>query len=241
METQTSPPIQSIQQWNAIRLEGSLETIQSIFDKAGNYFFLDTGNMSTLYNRMHLYLGYDNENLQVYAVSDIADNVDNLQQAFSGYQHHQSQANNPVLSGIEQYVDLKLVPSTLSTVNQDIIDRLSNKPELVVEINNWNTYKNDWAAQAFQSKTILQAFKINTADFIPEDIHACFFALKGEEGSFEIDLVIVSTGLKEIGQMMKNKEPYTEQSIFEDLARPVPPFDPTFEGMGIANIFLQND
>lgn len=239
METKTLPPIQSIQQWNTIRTNGSVESIQSIFDTAGNYFFLDTGNMSTLYNRMHLYLGYDNENLQAYAVSDIADAEGNLQQAFSGYQQHQSEANNPILSNIEQYVDLKLVPATLSTVTQDIIDRLSNKPALVESINNWNTYKSDWAAQAFQNKTILQAFKINTADFIPEDIHACFFALKGEEGAFEIDLVIVSTGLKEIGQMMKNKEPYTEQSIFEDLARPVPPFDPSFEDMGIANMFLQ--
>lgn len=239
METKTLQPIQSIQHWNSIRTNGPLGTIESILDKAGNYFFLDTGNMSTLYNRMHLYFGYDNENLQVYAVSDIADTEGNLQQAFSGYEKHQSKTDNPTVSNIEQYVDMKLVPSTLSTVSQDIIDKLSNKPELVAEINNWIQYKNDWATQAFNNRTILQAFKINTADFIPGDIHACFFALKGESGAFEIDLVIVSTGLKEIGQMMKDKQPYTEQSFFEDLARPVPPFDPALDGMGIADIFLQ--
>jgi hypothetical protein len=241
METKTLSPIESIQKWNLIRTGTSEKLIQSVFDKAGNYFFLDTGNMSTLYNRFHLYLGYDNENLQAYVVSDIADTGDNLIQAYSDYKEHELKAGSkkPLLTETE-YVDLKLVPATLSTVSQDIIDRLSNKPALVTSINNWINKKSEWVAQAYSNGTILQAFKINAIDFMPGDVHACFFALNEEEnGNLEIDLVIVNTGLKDIGNMISKKEPYTEQSIFEDLARPVPPFDPIFEGMGLAIKYLQ--
>jgi len=220
-------PTDCIQNWNTARQNQNLVT--SLLNEAGNYFLLDTGNISSLFNTLHIYMGCNDNEIQLFSVPGIADNFDNLQISHERYLSSNSGQENPL--DMKGYINSKLLPITLSSVKENIEEKIVGEPSpqeqlLINSINNWGEVGsiNNWVESIFEkgaAEQMVQVFDIDISDFKPGQIHACYFALTT---SGVVDLVIVNTETNQILNLFKDQTNYDSQSEFRDMARPVPPF-----------------
>ncbi len=220
-------PTDCILNWNTARLDAS--SITSLLNDAGNYFLLDTGNISSLFNTLHIYMGCNDNEVQLFALPGMADNTKNLQTSFERYQSSNSGKENPL--SMKAYIDSKLLPISISSKKENIQEKIVGEPSpaeqtLINSINNWGEVGsiNNWIESIFEkgaAANMVQAFDIDISDFKPGQIHACYLALTAEE---VIDLVIINTATNQILNLFKDQTNYDNESAFRDMARPVPPF-----------------
>ncbi|WP_420572291.1 hypothetical protein [Kordia sp.] len=208
-----TPSIASIAQWyKTMTGENVKENLKSIIAASGNYFILDTGNLSTItqYDKFHIYLGLDAGGaLKLYAVPGANDKAENI-----------------------NIYTLNLIPISVSFTKGKIEDTFANHQDLIKNANNWlNEDELDkWIDNVYSQENgnlIPLAFRIDASDFKAGDVHACYFALKFDDelGFRNMDLVIANTGPDQIPMLLLDGTPYDKSSVFEDMARPVPPYD----------------
>lgn len=236
-------PTDCILNWNAARQNAN--SVASLLNNAGNYFLLDTGNISSIFNKLHIYLGCNETEIQLFALPSIADNFKNLQGSFERYQNSNSGKENPL--NMEGYINSKLLPIAVATKKEHIKETIMGEPspgeqQLINSINKWGDEGSisNWIENIFEkgaAEHMIQAFEIDISDFKPGQIHACYFALTAEE---VIDLVIVNTETNQILNLFKDKTNYDNTSQFRDLATLVPPFGVNGSSLDYANFGILN-
>lgn len=201
-----TPSMTNIDRWNSLingNDENRLQKVKDIFAKAGNYFILDTGNISadSHYNYFHVYFGLDDaDTLKLYVLPKEDD------------------------KDIDIYT-LNLIPIPPFGTDDKVVDPFANRQDLIQDINAWQNLesRNSWLD--VNHNALPWAFCIDASDFNPGDVHACYFAIRNnKEYGKLMDLVIANTGAKDIPSLIKEKKPYDKSSVFKDMARPVPPF-----------------
>lgn len=220
-------PLYSIQSWkSAVSNE---QTVSDIFTNSGNYFTLQTGNISHIFNTLHVYLGVtavqENQELVLYAVPGLCDYSQHMNDEFTRYQESKKQTQEE--TGLEIRVNSKL--ETIGLYNADIQSKFNGnytpeEQQLIESIIAWNTPKtrNAWINSLYnQNKPMVLALDINISDFVMAEAHTCYLALKQVEGGYQMDLVIESTTT---GKFLNIETDASGVTSLRDMARPVPPF-----------------
>jgi hypothetical protein len=197
-------PLFCINQWAIARTNEVL--LNSLFSASGNSFSLNSARLGG--EKLHIYIGYDGEDLSLYTIPSEADTG--------------SSVSNASLTKIA----IAAEKQTLASSSRDSQNRI----ELIEAINNWTDPANiaSWVSQNFSAKTsentILQTFIIDTTDFMSDHNYEGYFALKITEEDkkpvYTIDLVVVNT---DTGQIL-NLVNVGNATHYRDLARLVPPF-----------------
>lgn len=234
MDNTKSPltPTDCISNWNVARQKEELATV--LLSSTGNYFLLDTGNISSIFNTLHIYIGYNNENLELYALPSIVESGQNLTISHNRYKQYEEEKGAKNILNFLDYVNSKLLPISLLNNQDGIEKKISGTPnaaeeKLIQSINSWDDpeKKAAWISRLFKesSDSMVLAFDIDISDFKPGQIHACYFALNQDENeNFTVDLVIINTETNQILNLMVDHTNYDKTSQYRDMARPVPPF-----------------
>ncbi|MEM6722219.1 MAG: hypothetical protein AAF611_23025 [Bacteroidota bacterium] len=196
-------PLLSIDNWSALAKEAPNDGIISLFAKSGNSFPLTLNETMKDAERLHIYLGFNtSETIEFYVIPADMDETSN------------------------KSIDTCGVSTPLDATQQKITS--SSKSPLVGWVNNWCDagLRNGWLTSLEQA---VQVFVIHTTDFVVNDLHKCYLALKPntkEVGTYRVDLVIQNTVT---GQFLNVEEPPTSDTLgtpqFADMARPVPPYN----------------
>ncbi|ANQ51513.1 hypothetical protein MY04_4169 [Flammeovirga sp. MY04] len=204
-----------IVQWSEVRT--NKDSVVSLFQNHGNSFtFTKTmDQMPKADSIIHAYIGYDaaTNALSFTVLTANSDTVGNT----SCLTFAPLSAQKDTLASFEE----------VSENNKDSISwKLANK-----RINRWrnDNKRNKWIDECFSpddSTQVFQAFAINTIDFEYGEEHQCFLSLKkvmvkGKK-QYRPDLIIVNTTSDEIVSFSVS----AASADVEDLATPVPPFDP---------------
>jgi len=193
-------PTISIENWSALAQEAPNDGIISLFEKSGNSFPLTLNAKMKEAERLHIYFGLNSSGeIQFYVIPAGLDKTTNKSILTCG--------------------EIVAIDTTQQTVNSN-----SGSP-LVGWINNWcnETLRNGWLTGLNQA---VQVFVIHTDDFVVNDLHKCYLALKLEgDKKYKVDLVIQNTVTDEF---LNVEQPSTDAdatgAYFADMARPVPPF-----------------
>ena len=199
-------PILSIENWSAISQDAPVDGIISLFETSGNSFPLTLDATLKASERLHIYFTLDGSGKVEFFVIPAASD---------------QKINKSIYSD-------GLYPVPLGVAQKTIAN--PNKNELVTWINNWcnETMRNAWLTNITKAPQVLV---IHTTDFVVNDLHNCYLALKPNtnpqtQSKYALDLVIENTVT---GMFLNVEEPTTNASDalgaqFADMARPVPPF-----------------
>ncbi|WP_298512564.1 hypothetical protein [uncultured Kordia sp.] len=212
---------------------GDQKDAKKSFDSSGNSFILNSiGTISQFYNTIHVYIAVDTYGgaIQMYAVPGMCDYEDYIIKGYDRYKISRSSRKLP-LEGFAEYVNTKLVPMKLSTVNvKEVFNGTytGDKKILVESIKDWNdtTKRDTWLSQLYTNKKkVVQAFDIDASDFENGCSHTCYLALKtnpaGSKETYSIDLVVENT---KTGALLNLVSTDDGTMLLRDMARPVPPF-----------------
>ncbi|QHI38600.1 hypothetical protein IMCC3317_39940 [Kordia antarctica] len=196
----------SITTWNNMRLK-NLEEIKNLFTNTGNHFSLSLGNTSICSHKLHVYFAYSDGALQFYAIPSDSD---------------ERNKERPV-------EDLALFSIPLSTQMTKILSENPADEKYIDWINNWcnDSIRNNWLDNVSKNGNVIQAFVINTADFMMNTTHKCYLALRPtseNENIYMIDLVVENTKTNDILNAGSGETEGGIEPQFRDMARPVPPF-----------------
>jgi len=205
----------SIKKWYDKRETKSF--LESYLSRAGNSFTFKFDR--PISNYLHIYLALDDrEVLNFYFIEENDDKLKNNKWISSS---KLSSHKEPLPSKLKESYESKKLPYQ----------------EVVKWVDNWNDEKirREWLDTNFNSKiennTIPLAFKIDSSDFSVGAKHECFLALKKINSTYIADIVVYNN---ESGEILNLKEKVqVEDSTYEDLARPVPPFGDSYNDYGV--------
>lgn len=207
----------NIKRWYEKRNDKSI--LESYLTEVGNRFTFKPDRSISAY--LHIYLAINNEDeLSFYVIEENDD----------------KHKKNNWLSASVISSHKEPLPSKLIESNKDYLAKLPYK-EVVKWVDNWNDEKirGQWIDDNFNSKlennTIMLAFRINSADFSEGVRHECFLALKKIKSKYVADIVVYNTDSLKI--VNTSKAINAEDSTYEDLARPVPPFGGDYDDYGV--------
>lgn len=207
----------NIKHWNDKRKDKSF--LETYFSKSGNRFSFKPNKEISGY--LHIYLALtDNKELNFYFIKENDDKQKkNDWLSVSALSHHKEP-----------------LPPNLAENSEGHTGKLPYK-KVVKWVDNWNDDKirGEWIEANFNKKqennTIMLAFRIDSSDFIVGTRHECFLALKKVKSKYIADIVVYNTdNFKILNSQNTNA---TEESTYEDLARPVPPFGDDYETYGV--------
>jgi len=205
----------NIKRWYEKRKDQSF--LDSYFDKAGNRFSFQPNRQVTDY--LHIYLAMNDEGvLNFYFIEENDD----------------KHKKNNWLSATALSPHKEPLPAKLMEDANDQPTKLPYK-KVAKWVDNWNDEKirGEWIKTNFNRKpennTIMLAFRINSLDFKVGVMHECFLALKKIKSKYVADIVVYNTD----NFNLLNAQNTVEDSSYEDLARPVPPFGDDYDDYGV--------
>ncbi|MBB3696768.1 hypothetical protein KMW28_22990 [Flammeovirga yaeyamensis] len=200
-----------ISNWDKARLDK--DQVIKIFSSNSNTFHFTKEAFSS---KVHVYLGYnpETESLSftiVTAESDTVGNSSFLTQSILGSEKE----------------ELSFFSTTAENANSIPWDVAHER------ISNWNNddIRDQWIEERFANNPselgIVKLFIIPENDFNYGDTHQCYLGLKevqkeGEPIRYQVDLIVVNTFEKSGGRTASVRN-------VEDVATPVPPFDPNIQ------------
>lgn len=209
----------NIKRWYGKRTDKDF--LKSYFEDAGNCFTFSPERKLSGY--LHIYLAMDDQNeLHFYTIEE----KDDKQKKFDWLA-------TSTISGKQESL-----PHTLSEAKQ------GKDPDRVPYgiaskwVANWmdSEIREKWLDEKFSEKpadnNVVMAFRIKASDFSAGEKHMCFLALKEKGAGYKVDIVVYNTARLQLlnpETMALN----TDDSTYEDLARPVPPFDQDYEDYGV--------
>ncbi|WP_298425223.1 hypothetical protein [uncultured Kordia sp.] len=199
-----SDPQLSIENWKALAQESPIDGIISLFEKSGNNFQLTLDEKMKSSERLHIYLTLSDDEISFFVIPSASDLPVN---------------KNIYGSGV--------YPVAISATQQTVSG--TGNEELMTWINNWCNEKmrNTWLMNVQKAPQVLV---IHTDDFIVDNLHECYFALRPNSNASiptknRMDLVVKNTVT---GTFLNVElETATAEGVgpqFRDMARPVPPF-----------------
>ncbi|WP_430409775.1 hypothetical protein [Kordia sp.] len=201
----------NIENWKKLTEEPVNAGIIPVLQENGNNFELTLDATLKAAERLHIYVTLDlSQKIQFYVIPHSLDTATNKSIYTSG-----------------------LYPIPLSSQNQAVRPQENNI--LITWIDNWCNYdlRDQWLSKI---TFIPQVLVIHTADFIVNELHKCYFALRPNSNptipsKYRMDLVIQNTVtgafLNPTVQLTKVEGAIADSSFepqFADMARPVPPF-----------------
>lgn len=207
----------NIKRWYEKRKDKSF--LESYFSEAGNRFSFKPNRAVSDYLHIYLAMNEDGE-LSFYFIEENDD----------------KHKKNDWLSATTISTHKEPLPSNLLENTKDHPAKLPFK-EVAKWVDNWidDKIRGEWIEANFNSKpednTIMLAFRIDSSDFDAGVKHECFLALKKVKSKYVADIVVYNTDNFKI--LNSQNTIGTEESTYEDLARPVPPFGDDYETYGV--------